>query len=268
MQHDNDVNITHTALLARERMHYPKLSYTHTTGGSTSNGPGTFYIPVFPASSKPGKPGRPKDDNNEKPAFLIWCFDSRAGKAYSTGSALEDWVAPKAVEWTARTAAAMRTQWGGVLPPSLAFVHIPTNVSLVLQETVVGPQHGDYGHGKKAKFPGLNEDVPLASQDAEGYYNDEYTGADQPFIRVLRDVLGRKGHDGPKDSAVLVGPGGKPAGGSGHGHDAPSHANEDGGLFAVVSGHDHGDAWCAKGPDAWDITVCFGKHTGYGGYGK
>jgi hypothetical protein len=267
MQHDNDVNITHVALLARERMLYPKLSYTHTTGGSTSTGPGTFYIPVFPTSSKLGKPGGPKDDKNEKPAFLIWCFDSRAGKAYSTGSALEDWVAPEAVEWTARTAAAMRTQWGGVLPPSLAFVHIPTNVSLLLQETVVGPQYEDDGHGKKVKFSGLNEDVPIASQDAEGYYNDEYTGADQPFIRMLRDVLGRKGPGGIP-APPLGGHEGLSAPGALEGLAHGPGASKDGGLFAVVSGHDHGDAWCAKGPDAWDITVCFGKHTGYGGYGK
>jgi len=48
------------------------------------------------------------------------------------------------------------------------------------------------------------------------------------------------------------------------------------GLMAVFSGHDHGDTWCYK----WDtllpgmsvkgngINLCFGQHTGYGGYGS
>ena len=48
-------------------------------------------------------------------------------------------------------------------------------------------------------------------------------------------------------------------------------------LLAVFSGHDHGDDWCMK----WDgelptmgsmsgngIFLCFGRHTGYGGYGR
>lgn len=47
------------------------------------------------------------------------------------------------------------------------------------------------------------------------------------------------------------------------------------GLIAVFSGHDHGDTWCYK----WDqqlsgmpvkgngINLCFGQHSGYGGYG-
>jgi hypothetical protein len=47
------------------------------------------------------------------------------------------------------------------------------------------------------------------------------------------------------------------------------------GLMALFSGHDHGDTWCYK----WDtqlpgmsmngngINICFGQHSGYGGYG-
>ncbi|KAK3385752.1 Metallo-dependent phosphatase-like protein [Podospora didyma] len=48
------------------------------------------------------------------------------------------------------------------------------------------------------------------------------------------------------------------------------------GLMALFSGHDHGDTWCYK----WDtqlpsmalkgngINLCFGQHSGYGGYGN
>lgn len=48
------------------------------------------------------------------------------------------------------------------------------------------------------------------------------------------------------------------------------------GLVAVFSGHDHGNDWCFK----WNgilsgmtlagngLDLCFGRHTGYGGYGS
>jgi len=36
-------------------------------------------------------------------------------------------------------------------------------------------------------------------------------------------------------------------------------------LRAVVSGHDHGNEWCAKEPEK-GVTFCFDKHSGYGGY--
>lgn len=36
-------------------------------------------------------------------------------------------------------------------------------------------------------------------------------------------------------------------------------------LHAVISGHDHGDEWCAREPSK-DVIFCFGKHSGYGGY--
>jgi len=36
-------------------------------------------------------------------------------------------------------------------------------------------------------------------------------------------------------------------------------------LHAVLSGHDHGDEWCAREPTK-DVIFCFSKHSGYGGY--
>ncbi|KAF9446424.1 Metallo-dependent phosphatase [Macrolepiota fuliginosa MF-IS2] len=37
-------------------------------------------------------------------------------------------------------------------------------------------------------------------------------------------------------------------------------------LFAVISGHDHGNEWCAREPTK-NVVFCFDKHSGYGGYG-
>lgn len=39
------------------------------------------------------------------------------------------------------------------------------------------------------------------------------------------------------------------------------------GLLAVFFGHDHGNTWCKK----WgvnNVSLCYGQHTGYGGYGN
>jgi len=36
-------------------------------------------------------------------------------------------------------------------------------------------------------------------------------------------------------------------------------------LQAVISGHDHGNEWCAREPSK-DVIFCFNKHSGYGGY--
>lgn len=51
------------------------------------------------------------------------------------------------------------------------------------------------------------------------------------------------------------------------------------GLIALFSGHDHGNTWCYKwdgnidgivaegNPKGKGVNLCFGQHTGYGGYG-
>ena len=92
--------------------------------------------------------------------------------------------------------------------------------------------------------PGINDDSPLAQQgytegqgDISGGPASNYTGQDVPFMQALLDTPG---------------------------------------LMSVFSGHDHGDDWCFN----WNSTLpgmnltgngldlCFGRHTGYGGYGS
>ncbi|KAF9224759.1 Metallo-dependent phosphatase [Gyrodon lividus] len=45
-------------------------------------------------------------------------------------------------------------------------------------------------------------------------------------------------------------------------HSLNSHVRN---LRAVISGHDHGDEWCAREP-TYNVIFCFDKHSGYGGY--
>lgn len=106
------------------------------------------------------------------------------------------------------------------------------------------------------KEPGINDDYPLAQQgqatapDGSTYYD----GADVQFMEALAATPG---------------------------------------LMATFSGHDHGDDWCesillrlfslcsyfyrsfmwnSKLPNMTvtgnGVDVCFGRHTGYGGYGN
>jgi len=41
---------------------------------------------------------------------------------------------------------------------------------------------------------------------------------------------------------------------------------EMGDVRATFVGHDHGNSWCCKSKTG--IDVCFGRHSGYGGYGE
>ena len=178
-------------------------------------------------------------DGSDVPCMILWFFDSRGGFYYqqrnATGELIgqPDWVDESVVRWFEDTNAKLTTEYSRTIP-SLAFVHIPTNASLALQ-TKAGV---DANHQ-----PGINDDYPLAQQ-AQGWCPDdsntsscEYGGQDVPFMEAITSTPG---------------------------------------LMAVFSGHDHGDTWCYK----WDtllpsmtvkgngVNLCFGQHSGYGGYGS
>jgi len=172
------------------------------------------------------------------PEMLLWFFDSRGGNYYqelnASGSQIgqPDWVDQSVVDWFTSTRDGLTAEYNKTIP-SLAFVHIPTNASQALQsEQGVDPN----------QEPGINDDYLLAQQ-AQGWCADgdddgscTYGAQDVPFMQALVSTPG---------------------------------------LIAVFSGHDHGDTWCYK----WDtllpgmtvagngINLCFGQHTGYGGYG-
>lgn len=79
------------------------------------------------------------------------------------------------------------------------------------------------------KSPGINDDNPLAAQ---GERKGAHSRGDKPFMQALQKTQG---------------------------------------LKAVFSGHDHGNDWCQKWnqqEDIKDLFLCFGRHTGYGGYGR
>jgi hypothetical protein len=128
------------------------------------------------------------------------------------------------------------------VPPSLLFVHIPTHSSYLTQtqapySSYVGGVFNETASGfnsSKLVYEGLNEDLPLSSQGGE---NDAvpYSGQDRVFL-----------------DAILQSTAGKAR------------------VHGIVSGHDHGNDWCAPGnlkTAAHQIVpLCFAKHSGFGGY--
>jgi hypothetical protein len=194
-------------------------------------GVSNYYLPVMPHNCT--------DKATCAPGLLLWFFDSRGGFEFQVKKDNGDlvgkpnWVDVSVVNWFQQTNAAL-VQKHGKMIPSLAFVHIPTNASQALQ--TISKVHPNYE-------PGINDDYPVATQSQgwcpEGYDDGTcaYGGLDVPFMKALTETPG---------------------------------------LMAVFSGHDHGDTWCYK----WDelipgmtvegngINLCFGQHTGYGGYGN
>ena len=226
--HDSQFNLSREAILARERT-WPNARTTQMVSGPDS-GVSNYYLPVYGSSCTLAQSCAPE--------LLLWFFDSRGGFYYqqlnASGDQIgqPDWVDISVVDWFTSTNAELMSVYGKIIP-SLAFVHIPTNASQALQtEAGIDPNHQ----------PGINDDYLLAQQ-AQGWCPDgtndstcEYGGQDIPFMQAITSTPG---------------------------------------LMAVFSGHDHGDTWCYK----WDtllpgmtvagngVNLCFGQHSGYGGYG-
>lgn len=226
--HDHSFNVSGATILARERR-WPNARTKQMVAGDDA-GVSNYYLPVYDAKCA--------DPEGCAPELLLWFFDSRGGWRYQQKQAngdrvgQPDWVDVGVVNWFLQTHAALTSRHQRTIP-SLAFVHIPTNASRALQEAGVD------GH----RQPGIDDDAPLAQQ-AQGWCPDgrddgacDYGGQDVPFMQ-----------------AVTTTPG----------------------LLGLFSGHDHGDTWCYK----WEgvlpgmtvagrgLNVCFGQHTGYGGYGS
>ncbi|KAK4195991.1 Metallo-dependent phosphatase-like protein [Triangularia verruculosa] len=86
------------------------------------------------------------------------------------------------------------------------------------------------------KRPGINADVPVSRQGG-GWCDDgtdgegcEYGGQDRDFMEAVMETEG---------------------------------------LVGLFVGHDHGDTWCSDyAKKERKVFLCFGQHTGYGGYGN
>lgn len=173
------------------------------------------------------------DLTNPTLRLLLWFFDSRGGKAFQEldENGNEVFVPGNVDDSVVQWFTSTNSalqQRYNRTIPSLAFVHIPVHASFSFQ------QEGIDAH----KEPGINDDNPLAHQGITCVDNVcTYTGQDIPFMSALANTPG---------------------------------------MMAMFSGHDHGNDWCFR----WDsrlpdmnitgngMALCFGRHSGYGGYGS
>lgn len=229
--HDSDFNLSSVSMWERENTH-PNCRTGRMVQGRNA-GITNYYLPVYPFKCCREKCG---------PELLLWFFDSRGGNYFQEsnpdGSKVmrPNWVDESVVDWFQKTNAGLVSEYGRVIP-SLAFVHIPPFVSKAIQT-----EHGESSINPNTN-PGINDDYDLASQ-AQGWCSDgstnsscSYGGQDVPFMRAIASTPG---------------------------------------IIGLFSGHDHGDTWCYK----WDrlvpgtsvtgngVNLCFGQHSGYGGYGN
>lgn len=225
--HDSHYNLSKEAILQHEQTWHNARTRQMVFGREA--GVSNYYLPVYPSNCT---------HCDCAPELLLWFFDSRGGFYYQEKQAngalvgMPNWVDNSVVTWFQQTNAKFVNKFQKEIP-SLAFVHIPTNASLALQEAGVDSNHQ----------PGINDDYLLAQQ-SQGWCPDgrddgtcSYGGQDIPFMQAITSTPG---------------------------------------LMAVFSGHDHGDTWCYR----WDtllpgmtvagngINLCFGQHSGYGGYGN
>jgi hypothetical protein len=254
--HDNHFNISAAHILERERRWSNSRTTQMVSAPDADTGVSNYYLPVYPHNCDPSSSSPP----DCPPKLLLWFFDSRGGFRYQQRDPvtnalvpLPNWVDARVVDWFKQTNTDLLTTTITTTTPSrtspipaLAFVHIPPDASRTLQSRGIHPH----------RQPGVDDDRPLARQ-AQGWCAD---GSVPPPGKEGECEYG--GQDGPFLDALATTPG----------------------MMALFSGHDHGETWCAR----WDgmtpeggegegeggeeerngLNLCFGQHSGYGGYGR
>jgi hypothetical protein len=103
--HDSGFNISREGIYARERS-YPGCMTDKMVHGKSS-GLTNYYLPVYPATDGPYAAGE------EKPALLLWFFDSRGGNEFQKKDALGNLVGIP--EWVNESVSAITNHLRAVL---------------------------------------------------------------------------------------------------------------------------------------------------------
>ncbi|TPX13600.1 uncharacterized protein E0L32_006071 [Thyridium curvatum] len=191
-----------------------------------------YYLPVFGADCPTGCGCAPE--------LLLWFFDSRGGFAYQQLDAKgarvpwPNWVDDRVVAWFEAESARITRKFGKVIP-AVTFVHIPVHAFTAITEGPgLDPQRN----------PGINDLASTAQANgwcADGSKNSScaHGGQDIPFMRAISNAPG---------------------------------------MLGMFSAHIHGTSWCYKWtaeslpgyvvtPKKEGLNICYGQHTGYGGFG-
>ncbi|KAJ6779862.1 hypothetical protein PWT90_00859 [Aphanocladium album] len=228
--HDSNYNLSRDQMFKREKTY--NGSYTGRMVEGNKAGVTNYYLPVYAGGDACDAT---RSDNHCVPELLLWFFDSRGGKYYRTHSRQPNWVDTSVVDWYKDTNAKLTEQFGKVVP-SIAFVHIPIHAAAILEK------QGPGGHLDLAKHPGINDDVINGqgagwTKDGRGAAKKTYGENDVAFMQALVDTKG---------------------------------------LVGLFYGHDHGNTWCYRwngkveglSVESPGLHLCYGQHTGYGGYGN
>ncbi|KAG6166847.1 hypothetical protein E4U35_001335 [Claviceps purpurea] len=232
-EHDHTFTLHGGSLLRHERRFAG--SRTRKMVNLYHAGTSNYYVPVYAADCV--------DVKRQKchPELLLWFFDSRGGydlgrsTRYGNPAPLPNWVDASVVRWFQKTNQKLSRAAQRDIP-ALAFVHIPITAAAALQKDGLDPH----------KNPGIDHDVPVSHQGMRWCNERKY---DLGGLRCDKDGL-----DTQFMTALATTPG----------------------LRGLFFGHDHGNTWCSKwqsripGTDvtAKGINLCYGQHTGYGGYGN
>ncbi|KAJ5389109.1 uncharacterized protein N7496_000177 [Penicillium cataractarum] len=169
----------------------------------------------------------PHASSNTVPALILWLFDSRGGH-YATNRGNDDLSGARG-DWVDKAV----SEW---------FINQNANLTKKYGKTIPSlafyhiPAHAMLRY-QEDQFndqttPGINGEVVVS----QGSGDTDYSGQDSQFMQALLNTSG---------------------------------------LMATFSGHDHENDWCFK----WNgsladqnltgngINMCYGRHTGYGGYG-
>ncbi|KAG5923322.1 hypothetical protein E4U42_004995 [Claviceps africana] len=230
-EHDHTFTLRGDSLLRRERR-FPG-SRTRKMVKDMRAGTSNYFVPVFAADCVDPKHAKCH------PELLLWFFDSRGGyyhdqiTKWGNPTAQPNWVDASAVKWFQETNRKLSTAADRPIP-ALAFVHMPVKATSALQEGI------DPG-----KNPGINQDAPVSHQGRRWCNKRTHD------MGALNCVDGD--FDGPFMNALATAPG----------------------LMGLFYGHDHGNTWCRRWQPrvsetettAKGLHLCYGQHTGYGGYG-
>lgn len=111
--HDIGNNVTREELLQAEQKY--NGSYTR-QGEAGLVGNTNYFVPIYPPVNSSS------NATNDKPAMILWFFDSRGGRNSSGG--ISAYVDETVVEWFKENVKRMNETWGPI--SSLAFFHYPT----------------------------------------------------------------------------------------------------------------------------------------------
>ncbi|KAJ5647184.1 hypothetical protein N7490_003556 [Penicillium lividum] len=165
---------------------------------------------------------------SDTPVLLLWFFDSKGGHETTNQVSKRNSIARP--DWVDESV----VEWFNQTKSNLKDKYGKVVPSLAFYHIPADAMRVYQDSGVDShKSPGLNGETVVQ----QGSGASLYTGQDSPFMRALLDTSG---------------------------------------LMATFSGHDHENDWCFK----WDgktvaqnlsgngLNMCYGRHTGYGGYGN